>query len=223
MTYSRGVLEPNTTGLLINDCYINDIRGELSAQTDYDSNNKAIYRYFFEPINAMDTDVVLLESTPLITYASLNATLETDLAIIWVGTNDMARADVKNWVSDVVKQMISVQKSGKYIILGLTNLNYYLDSVDKLNDYNNTFKEIFGKHFIDVKQSFVDNGINKLIEYGITPSDGDRDMIVEGLIPSSFRNKESDGSISKVHFNNYGYKFIGELVYKKGIELGYWL
>lgn len=223
MTYAGGVLSPNTDGLLINECYINDICGTLSAQTDYDSNNKAIYKYFFKPIDTLESDVVLTKSTPLITYASLNATLETDLAIIWVGTNDMARADVKDWVSDIVKKMISVQNSGKYIILGLTNLNYYLDSIDKLNDYNNTFNEIFGKHFIDIKQSFVTNGINKLVEYGITPSASDNDMVIKGLISPSFRNIESDGSISKVHFNNYGYKFIGEAIYKKGIELGYWL
>ncbi len=43
----------------------------------------------------------------------------------------------------------------------------------------------------------------------------DRQDISQGSVPDSLR-------VDDVHLNEYGYRFIGEQVYKKGCELGYW-
>lgn len=84
------------------------------------------------------------------------------------------------------------------------------------NDCSDAFVAEFGNKCINLREYFKEAVFE---DYNIEFTEQDRRDIISGEIPVRFtynnRHKE-------VHLNSLGYKIMADLVYKKGVELGYW-
>ncbi len=85
-------------------------------------------------------------------------------------------------------------------------------------DYSAEFKAAFGDRCVDIRNYMKSGAIwTDFPEY--KKSEFADYLLSKDIIPTEFtyKNQKSDP-----HFNAAGYKVLGTLVYKKGVELGYW-
>lgn len=110
-----------------------------------------------------------------------------------------------------------------YMVLGLHYLYPWITGIT-LSEIDTAMDTAFGRRFINYRAYIVtpitDGGGNTVSCYGlddagITPTAADLEAIVAGTIPPSLMADE-------VHLNAAGYTIIGNLVYQRGKELGYW-
>ncbi len=78
------------------------------------------------------------------------------------------------------------------------------------------FLENFGDRCVDLREYCKEQF---WIDYGVEKDDFDKQCISDGKLSGrfTFKNNPKD-----CHLNELGYKVLGDLVYKKGVELGYW-
>lgn len=78
------------------------------------------------------------------------------------------------------------------------------------------FYENFGNRCVDLREYCKEQ---YWIDYNVKKEQEDIECLNNGILSSrfTFKNNRSD-----CHLNEEGYKVLGDLVYKKGIELGYW-
>ena len=98
------------------------------------------------------------------------------------------------------------EKSDRYIVI----IPFYG------TDYSKEFTEAFGKNAINAREYFINNAAK---DYNIELTEMDEYCIKKNIIPTKFTYENKKGDC---HLNEYGYKIIADLVYKKGVELGYW-
>ena len=83
-------------------------------------------------------------------------------------------------------------------------------------DYSKEFKAAFGDKALNIREYFIKRAH---IDYDIDLSAKDKGLVEQGRIPSMYFYKENENDC---HLNEKGYKVLGDQVYKKGAELGYW-
>jgi hypothetical protein len=110
--------------------------------------------------------------------------------------------------------MIRYNRTGKYLVLGLT---YYYDFVtstgltpDQL-DYAMLLR--YGNNFVNVRRYMMEFGLS---DAGITPTQADETAIAEGKVPPSLL--ASDG----IHGTDDFYSIVAHIVYERGKQLNYW-
>ncbi|MBQ2746265.1 MAG: hypothetical protein IJF35_00920 [Clostridia bacterium] len=87
---------------------------------------------------------------------------------------------------------------------------FYTDNTAK-------FEAEFGKNVINPRKYAYER--HAFEDYNLTPTKLDEWCIKKGRMPSTFllnNNKE------EMHLSSWGYKLVADMVYKKGVELGYW-
>ncbi|WP_162927798.1 SGNH/GDSL hydrolase family protein [Bacillus sp. Y1] len=183
----------------LNPVVINGIAGNIT----YDSTN-GVNR--FQRLRN-NVEVILTRPVRIITQGS--AQLKEGINIIWAGTNDQLSTSNVNNAIHKIKSMIEYSSSKKYIIIGMTAKSH----MPEVETVNKTLAHAFGSHFLDVRRYILNYGLQ---DAGITPTTQDNTDIANGEIPTSFR---TDG----IHFNQHGYTVVANQVYKKGVELGYWI
>lgn len=188
---------PTHTGQGLNPVTISGIQGNLS----YDSGTTTNY---FTRL-AAGTATTLTRDTKIITNGSRQ---KGGILVIWAGSNNSPDATEMESLLPWIDNMISYNGNDKYIVLGLTCKSYMADIVN----VNKVLAKKYGFHFLDIRRYLLDYG---LADAAITPTAQDTTDIAAGEIPTSLR-------VDEIHFNDAGYTIIGNLVYKKGVELGYW-
>lgn len=83
-------------------------------------------------------------------------------------------------------------------------------------DYSKEFKAAFGDKALNIREYFIKRAH---IDYDVDLSAKDEGLVAQGRIPSMYFYKENENDC---HLNEKGYKVLGDQVYKKGAELGYW-
>ena len=76
----------------------------------------------------------------------------------------------------------------------------------------------YGDKYINLREYMSLSGIddaNKQLDAGIKITEHDKEMMAEGKVPASLLIED------EFHFNAYGYELIGELVYNRMNQLGY--
>lgn len=73
-------------------------------------------------------------------------------------------------------------------------------------------QEEYGDQYINLRQYMITMGMS---DAGLEPTEADIERIAEGLVPASLLVDDM------VHFNAMGYTLIGNLVYERMYELGY--
>ena len=106
-----------------------------------------------------------------------------------------------------IRNAIRHSGTDKYIILGLTTgSNTERASLEK------TMQNAFGLHYLNTRKYLYMYGLS---DANIKPTTQDENDIKNGIVPNSLRS-------DSVHLNDKGYTVLGNIVYKKGVELGYW-
>lgn len=195
----------------VNPCYLNGIKGNLSITQSTTTSDDV--KWYFTREEEGEEEVSIGEAEELITQASLFR--RTGILILWTGTNDGLENPVDSAVDRLIEKqkiMIDYLKDTKkqYIVLGLTHLKNINPS--GIDDINRKLEQVYGSHFLNIKVCLLEEG---LLESGLQETDQDKQDIRSGNIPESLR-------VDDVHFNAQGYAFIGQQVYRKGTELGYW-
>lgn len=182
----------------INPCTIDGVEGTLTHTSG---------KYYFAR-NNNGSSVTVTRPTVLITSAMKK--LRNNISVIWIGTNGgyTTSAELISNIRAMIDYMKPISK--KYIIIGIHHL---------VSAVKETFTEVekamtlaFGRHYINEREYVVNYGLS---DANIIPTEADTTAIAQGKIPPSLLYNE-------VHFNAKGYDIIANLVYKRGVELGYW-
>ena len=187
-----------TAGL--NPCYIDGIEGEIV----YD-NYGGIERTLF--IRKETGEEKRISNNTQIITSGMNLYNDSDIVIIWSGTNDTPDTSSVSNVINNIDAMINYSNNDKYIIIGLTSKNY----MSEVEEVNQILANKYGEHFLDIRKYILENGLS---DAGIVATAQDLEDIRNGEVPSSLR-------IDTVHLNAAGYTIVGEQVYNKLIEFGY--
>lgn len=83
-------------------------------------------------------------------------------------------------------------------------------------DHTEKFKEAFGKATVSVREYCKEKVWE---DYKLTKDETDEQYIAEGILSPKFVYKGVKGDC---HLSQLGYEILADLVYKKGVELGYW-
>lgn len=151
--------------------------------------------------------VEVTERTRVITMAMQNRR-ENDIIIIWSGSNNGYSSSGVQELIDIQEDMIAYSGSEKYIIIGLTSLDYMSD----IDGVNRIMKEYWGDRYVDLREYMVTEQC--LIDHGITPTETDIADIARGEIPASLRQ-------DTIHGNQIFYDIVADMVAEKIDELGY--
>lgn len=84
-------------------------------------------------------------------------------------------------------------------------------------DYTEQFKAAFGNRCVNLREYCKEQVWKDYPEF--VKDKSDEVCIKEKILPRTFTYERRKGDC---HLNKAGYKVLGDLVYKKGVELGYW-
>ncbi len=94
--------------------------------------------------------------------------------------------------------------------------NIYIIQWNVTDEKRKALKEAFGEQALDPLDYMVNNAMD---DYGMIPTELDSYCAKKNIVPVSFHLNNDRWD---VHLNELGYKVLADLVYKKGVELGYW-
>ncbi len=194
----------------VNPCFLKGIKGILSITQSTTTSEDA--KWYFTREDSGE-EVHIEEGEEVITQAAWHR--RYGILVLWTGTNDVFSDPIGKSIEKLLHKqriMIDYLKSSdkKYIVLGLTYKKNLEASV--IDGINKALEKEYGEYFLDIKTALVKYGLQAS---GIVESGQDKRDIGQGNVPASLR-------VDEVHLNEHGYRFIGEQVYKKGCELGYW-
>lgn len=180
----------------INPCTINGVEGKITRPEGTN--------YYFTRTTA-GKEVVVNRPSIVTTYGMKELRNPDDIYVIYAGQNGgFTDAD------DLIQQLkcaIDYIGCDKYLVIACQT-----DYNDQRWDGIYTkFKNEFRAKFLDLRAYMVEYGLQ---DAGLTPTEQDTTDISNGTIPSSLK-KDGD----HIHFNYYGYKIFGNLVYKRLKEL----
>lgn len=186
---------------------ISGITGQLSMETDEETQKK---RYYFTRMEAGDM-VEVPQGTEIVTYGSTHYL--NYFPVIYIGTNGYYTS-----VQDLIKQQRSIidhqtDHQDCFIIVGL-----HVGTYEEKRKLENAMVKEYGDKYINLRKYMIRSGIadaNKLLNAGIEITDHDKERMGGGNPPASLMEKD------ELHFNAYGYELIGNLIYERMEELGY--
>lgn len=184
----------------INPCEIAGVRGLLGI--DESDGNR-----YFTRLEAGENVIIDSSNNSLMTFA-MQDKRPNDILVIWSGSSDR-RYDDRD-IEEIIKyqrDMIEYAGCTEYLIIGFTT---------KLNEneadiWNQRLRNEYADRLVDARSYLLKHGLE---DAGILPTEQDEIDLAEGRIPHSLRVDEGHGTADF-------YRIIGDLVYKKMIELGY--
>lgn len=206
----------------INDIEIAGVKGKITDKNGGNGTRLNTEIYFVR--NEPGEEVEITESTRIITHP-MSDMRDDDILIIWSGTNDLDAAIDLSMMEDIIanqQAMVDYAGTDEFIIVGFTANDYIgLAGFDECADLaNEMLREYWGDKFIDVKEYMATEQV--LVDYGIEPTELDREFLAKGWIPESLLEKEkANGTRNYIHFNQTGYDIFSDMIAQKVIELGY--
>lgn len=181
----------------INPCYINSVIGILSKVND----GNGVYYTF---TRSKDGKEIVIDRPTRIFFYSTNR-YNNSILCLFIGQNGGYSTEEE--LVEQIRNAIRHNGTDKYIILGLTTgSNTERASLEK------TMQNAFGLHYLNTRKYLYMYGLS---DANIKPTTQDENDIKNGIVPNSLRS-------DSVHLNDKGYTVLGNIVYKKGVELGYW-
>lgn len=194
-----------------NVVYINDTAFQLE-----ESDDGSIYISLYD--ESITKSVKIKKGSQVITKAAHD--MSADIVIIQMGSN--GGWDDYDELIEQYKAIIANSGTECYIIIGDTDnpdesidsANYESSAEVGTDDtlWEAALREAFGEHFINMRTYMLENGLEVA---GLETTDDDIDDLADGRVPESLK-------YDYTHLNSYGYYVIGQGVYEKGVELGYW-
>ncbi|MBQ0139044.1 MAG: hypothetical protein KBT36_07090 [Kurthia sp.] len=185
--------------LAMNPVTINGVKGTITIdQEDYTSEN---FTYYFKRLSSGES---ILVNDNTIVETDSSEKYENYVPIVFMGTNG-GFSNNANLISQI-NSVLNMEKSNeKYIVIGLTTDNSFNDDLEKMMESE------YGERYINIKEIISDNGLERA---GIEPTAEDIKAMEKGMIPPSLLS-------DNVHFNSKGYELIGNIVYERMVEIGY--
>lgn len=180
---------------------ISGVRGVIS----YNKDNKSYYFTRETAGNAVSAPA----GTEVITQGSQN--YRDLVTVIFMGTNDYNITSYQ--LIEKINAMLAHQTSNKnrFIIVGLHAIDYAGADINSRLALEAGLKAAYGDKFINLREYMAESGMK---DAELTPTETDLQMMAEGSTPKSLLSDE-------VHFNATGYTLLGNLVYERMDELGY--
>ncbi len=180
----------------INPCRIGAVDGTLKRDGD---------TYTFTRLESGEA-VDVAEGTRIFTQGALQKD-EENVVILFIGANDALSGENLQEFLDTQHEILADLGTEKYIVIGVT----YAGSGKDLDTVNAAMAEVYGQHFLDIRDYFLRFGLE---DAGITPTPEDKDDLKNGIIPSSLR-------LDRVHGTSDYYELLAMQVYRKLQVLGY--
>lgn len=196
---------PNGVGYSgLDNITISGISGNIGMESDAESGKR---KYYFTRIEAGE-EVKVPKGTEIQTYGSTH--FLDFFPVIFIGINDGIKELIKSQ-----KAIINHYQKNKenYIIIGIPN-----GTAEERADLEAAMIDEYGDKYINLREYMSLSGIddaNKQLDAGIKITEHDKEMMAEGKVPASLLIED------EFHFNAYGYELIGELVYNRMNQLGY--
>lgn len=181
---------------------INGISGTVHIEQEACASSEYTYT-FTRNVHGDSIDVAF--GTPVITSGS---TVGTDyLTVIFIG---------ENGGYDSYEELISQQRAiinhqtannDRFIIVGL-----HTGTARERAGLEKAMVDEFGDKYINLREYMAAQG---MADAGLECTDEDQEMLMEGMTPASLMIDD------KCHFNSYGYRLIGNLIYSRMDKLGY--
>jgi hypothetical protein len=192
-------------GAGVNPVTIAGIEGTLSIeQESYISKD---YTYYFTRSEAGD-EVTVDEGTEINTSAS-SENLDY-IPVVFIGQNG-GYDDIDDLIAQqraiINHQTLSEENQGKFIIVGL-----HTGTAQDRSELEAAMLDEYGDQYINLREYMSTSGLE---DAGIEATEEDKEMMKDGMTPTSLMVND------KLHFNSYGYELIGNLIYQKMDELGY--
>ncbi len=182
---------------------INGVRGRLLRWWDRPSWRS---RYIFER-SEPGAAVTIEPGTPIMTEAC--AQYGDYVMVIMMGANggyDSSEELVLQYQAMLQHQ--SIEKD-RYVVVGMPLIDADLA---KWRRDEAAMKKAFGEHYVSYREWLIENGLQRA---GITPTAADKERMKKGLIPLALLQPD------EIHFTGTGYSLLGDMVYEKMDELGY--
>lgn len=142
-----------------------------------------------------------------------NLYLPPKVICIYLGRNDKY-SDVDSAISHMInctKKIIERYNTTNYVVISQFDFWDIFNDDEKMSKYEKAFDSEFNKHYINFRWY----ARNKWFTYsGLEPTENDQSAMQLGRAPKSIY---ASGDL--IHLSATGYDFLGELVYKKLIEL----
>lgn len=190
-------LEQSDAG--INPCIINGVEGKLTIEKEEDGS-----RAYFFTRSVPGESVYVPEGTEVETWAS--SRFEDYIYVVFMGENH-------GWgsVQELIEQqqaVLAMQKGrqGEYIVIGLPT-----GTKEERQDLEEQLQAAYGERFLNIREYLSTQGIYDAKK---TPTEDDLERMEKGMIPVSLLSDD-------IHFNETGYRLIGNYLYERMEKLGY--
>ncbi len=182
----------------INPCMIGGVEGCLSSEWHGD---ELVY-YFTR--SERGEEMQIADGTAVKTWAEEQ--FRDYIYVVFIGQN-MGFTDIQ----DLVRQQRAIiglqrKQAEKYIVVGLTS-----GTKTEREELERAMQEEYGEKYINLREYLSSQGLDAA---GIEPTKEDLVQMERGEVPSSLLTDQ-------VHFNAEGYRLIGNLIYDRMEELGY--
>jgi lysophospholipase L1-like esterase len=187
------------------DVKIMGIHGTLSVSGTYES---AVYT--FTRIDA-GNQVQAKKGCPIFNASQTFANGE--IMILWGGSNGLWNDEEE--LAEMLERIVKEWGGEKFIVVGLTNKNYYYDT-DTHSSFTpsilkSTMLKKFGVRYLDMLGYLLTDA---LTDAGITPTQADTTAIANEEVPPSLL-------ADSIHFNSAGYSVVSGKIYEKLVQLNY--
>lgn len=134
---------------------------------------------------------------------------EDDITIVFIGQNG-GYSDYEDLIS-LQKSIIpkKIYDEGKYLILGLTS-----GTKEERQELEQVMEEEYGRNYINLREFLTGD---RILEFVPELTEEDRESLVKGEVPQCLRAEED-----MVHLNEHGYEMIGNAVFERIMELGFY-
>ena len=184
----------------VNLCTIAGVEGHLEWTGAAPDDVNGIYR--FTRITDGE-EVVITTPTTIVTSAMLDRT--EDILVIFIGENGGWNSN-QELISQIQAMIDYSVCDGKYVVCGITS-----QSAGERAGLEADMAAAFGDKYLNLREYLVTEG---LADAGMTPTEQDLAHMEVGSLPGSLRS-------DLVHGNAVYYELVGEKIFEKITELGY--
>lgn len=184
----------------INPCTIAGVCGRISKEED----EQGSMTYFFTREEAGES-VSVAEGSEIETWASTQ--FADYIYVVFMGENGGWLENPQELISQQ-QAILSMQEKckGNYLVIGLpTGTKAERESLEK------ALYDAYGEKFFNIREYMSTEALK---DAGIKPTAEDTERMAEGRVPASLL-------ADHIHFNAEGYRLLGNQVYEKMEELGY--
>lgn len=184
----------------INPCFIEGVKGCITGEKD----EQGAMVYFFTRSEGGEATKVP-EGSEVETWASTQ--FQDYIYVVFMGENHGWNDDINELIRQQ-QEILSMQEKhkGKYIVVGLPT-----GTAEERTELEAALSETYGDKFFNIREYMSTEALE---DAGIKPTDEDVARMAEGMVPTSLL-------VDHIHFNAKGYRLLGEQVYERMQELGY--